>query len=90
MTSTTNTPAPTTSRPSRLTTALFVITVVFFLLAGLTIVIGQIATLATGNATGAREWADTLGPYAFGSASIAGLLSFALSYRNSETDDDTD
>lgn len=89
MTSTTNAPTPATSRPTRVATTLFVITVVFFLIAGLTIVIGQIATLAT-LATGAREWADTLDPYAFGSASIAGLLSFALSYRNSETDDDTD
>ncbi|MDA3629632.1 hypothetical protein OU415_29680 [Saccharopolyspora sp. WRP15-2] len=82
MSSTTSAPAPTSSaRPTRIATALFVISVVFFLIAGAAIVIGQIAILAAGDATAARHWASALGPYAFGGASVAGLLSFALSYR---------
>ncbi|KAA5835211.1 hypothetical protein ABT337_08160 [Saccharopolyspora hirsuta] len=81
MSSTTNAPAPPAPRPTRIATALFVVSVLFFLLAGSAIVIGQIAILAAGDATAARHWADALGPYAFGGASVAGLLSFALSYR---------
>ncbi|WP_198943621.1 hypothetical protein [Actinokineospora bangkokensis] len=53
---------------------------VFFLLAGLAIVLGQAAALALGDASAARQWASTLAPFAFGGASVAGLLSFALSY----------
>ncbi|GAA4617050.1 hypothetical protein [Saccharopolyspora hordei] len=94
MSSTTNAqaPAPPASRPTRIATALFVVSAVFFLLAGAAIVIGQIATLAVGDAAAARHWASALGPYAFGGASVAGLLSFALSYRSavdggSEADD---
>ncbi|MDA3626099.1 hypothetical protein OU415_11690 [Saccharopolyspora sp. WRP15-2] len=93
MSSTTNAPAPTTSRPTHIATFLFVVAVVFFLIAGLAIVTGQIAALVAGDATGARNWADALGPYAFGGASISGLLSFALSYRtkqNEGAEDDTD
>lgn len=85
MSSTTNAPAIPTAAPSRLTRATtfcFALTVVFFLLAGSAIVIGQVAALAAGDATAARHWASALAPYAFGGASVAGLLSFALSYRS--------
>ncbi|SES29851.1 hypothetical protein [Lentzea albida] len=61
-------------------TILFGVSVVFFLLAGLAIVLGQAATLVAGDATAARHWATALAPFAFGGASVAGLLSFALSY----------
>lgn len=71
---------PPKTAAARAATALFVISVVFFLIAGTAIVIGQIATLAAGDASAARDWADALGPFAFGGASVAGLLSFALSY----------
>jgi hypothetical protein len=74
----TDTTAPT--RAARIGTALFTTTVVFFLLAGLAIVVGQIVALAAGDATSARGWVSTIGPYAFGGASVAGLLSFALTY----------
>ncbi|MFD4249036.1 hypothetical protein ACFWQL_04780 [Amycolatopsis thermoflava] len=80
-----------TSRPNRtvrIVTFLFALTVVFFLLAGLAIVVGQIATLAAGEATAARHWAAAVAPYAFGGASVAGLLSFALSYRKQDPDRD--
>jgi hypothetical protein len=77
MNSTTITTRP---RALRVATALFAITVVFFLLAGLAIVIGQTVALAAGDATAARTWASALGPYAFGAAAAAGLLSFALTY----------
>jgi hypothetical protein len=73
--------AITPARATRIATALFAITVVFFLLAGLAVVIGQAVALAAGDAAAARTWASALGPYAFGAASAAGLLSFALTYR---------
>jgi hypothetical protein len=76
-----STTVTTPARASRITTALFAITVVFFLLAGLAIVVGQAVALAAGDAVAARSWASALGPYAFGAASAAGLLSFALTYR---------
>ncbi|MCF7550693.1 hypothetical protein [Pseudonocardia sp. WMMC193] len=98
MSSTMNPPAARPALIPRVITALFVVTVVFFLLAGLTIVLGQTATLIGGNADAARAWATALKPYAFGGASAAGLLSFALIYWHGEqhdgagddTDDDTD
>ncbi|WP_432570698.1 hypothetical protein [Kineococcus sp. SYSU DK005] len=70
-----------------LTTAAFVLSVVFFLLAGLVTVVGQSVTLVAGDASAAREWADHLAPYAFGGASAAGLLSFALSYGSHQAAD---
>jgi hypothetical protein len=48
---------PTPSRTERVLTNLFALTVLFFLLAGLVIVIGQAVTLAAGDATAARGWA---------------------------------
>ncbi|RSM78159.1 hypothetical protein DMH04_33910 [Kibdelosporangium aridum] len=85
MSSTTN---QQTATPTRIATFLFALTVVFFLIAGMAIVVGQIVTLVGGDATAARQWASALGPYAFGGASVAGLLSFALSYRKQGTDHD--
>lgn len=86
MSTTTQLPPPRSSA-TRAATALFVVSVVFFLIAGTAIVIGQIATLAAGDAGAARAWADALGPVAFGGASVAGLLSFALSYGKTAEDD---
>ncbi|GAA4708105.1 hypothetical protein GCM10023215_56630 [Pseudonocardia yuanmonensis] len=75
-------PAPAPAAPaSRVTTFLFALSVVFFLVAGLAIVVGQIVALAAGDATAARHWASAVAPYAFGGASVSGLLSFALSYK---------
>lgn len=71
---------PVPSVPTRVLTSLFAATVLFFLLAGLLIVIGQAAALAGGDASAARQWATTLAPYAFGGAAVAGVLSFLLSY----------
>ena len=81
----------TTAPPAtatRVATFLFAFSVVFFLLAGLAIVVGQIGALAAADATAARHWASALAPYAFGGASVAGLLSFALSYRRQDPDRD--
>ncbi|MCP2166593.1 hypothetical protein [Goodfellowiella coeruleoviolacea] len=88
MSSTLNRPTPARARTARITTFLFALTVVFFLLAGLVIVVGQIAALVAGDATAARHWAGTVAPFAFGGASAAGLLSFVLSYRRQEPDHD--
>ncbi|MCE0765744.1 nuclear envelope integral membrane protein [Pseudonocardia kujensis] len=82
MSSTMSPPAPAPAGATRITTFLFALSVVFFLLAGLAIVVGQVVTLAAGDATAARQWASAVAPYAFGGASVSGLLSFALSYRN--------
>jgi len=97
MSSTTNASAapPTPSRTSRVLTNLFALTVLFFLLAGLVIVIGQAVMLAGGDATAARGWASTVAPYAFGGAGVAGVLSFLLSYgaageHDDHIDDDSD
>ncbi|MFD9700107.1 hypothetical protein [Lentzea sp. NPDC059081] len=70
----------TETRTSGIVSVLFGLSVVFFLLAGLAVVVGQAATLIAGDATAARAWSTALAPYAFGGASVAGLLSFALSY----------
>ncbi|GAA3357449.1 hypothetical protein [Saccharopolyspora gregorii] len=87
MSSTTNPEALTGSRLARIATACFAVAVVVFLLGGLAVVLGQSAVLAAGDATAARNWADALAPVSFGGASVAGLLSFALTYRRDGEDD---
>jgi hypothetical protein len=87
--------APTPSRTERVLTNLFALTVLFFLLAGLVIVIGQAAALAGGHATAARQWASAIAPYAFGGAAVSGVLAFLLSYgaagkHDDHIDDDSD
>src|SRR5690242_226637 len=94
MSSTTNAPAAP-PRTARVLTNLFALAVLFFLLAGLVIVLGQAALLAAGDATAARGWASTVAPYAFGGAGVAGVLSFLLSYgkageHDDHIDDDSD
>jgi hypothetical protein len=86
---------PSPSRPTRVLTFLFALTVLFFLIAGLAIVIGQAAALTAGDASAARDWASSLAPYAFGGAAVAGVLSFLLSYgaggeHDAHIDDDSD
>ena len=71
-------------------TFLFTLSVVVFLLAGLAIVIGQAVFLVGGDATGARAWQAALVPFAFGGASVAGLLAFALTYWHGEDEDGLD
>ena len=98
MSSTTNESAaapPMPSRTERVLTNLFAVTVLFFLLAGLVIVIGQAVTLVAGDATAARGWASAVAPYAFGGAAVAGVLAFLLSYgatgkHDDHIDDDSD
>jgi hypothetical protein len=98
MSSTTNESAaalPTPSRLARVLTNLFALSVLLFLLAGLVIVIGQATMLAGGDATAARQWGAAVAPYAFGGASVAGVLAFLLSYgaagrHDDHIDDDSD
>ena len=66
---------------ARLALFLFKISLIFFLLAGLCIVLGEAGALIAGNATLARQIVTVLAPYAFGGASVAGILAFLLSYR---------
>ena len=86
---------PTPSRTERVVTNLFALTVLFFLLAGLVIVIGQAVALVAGDATAARGWSSAVAPYAFGGAAAAGVLAFLLSYgatgeHDDHIDDDSD
>ena len=66
---------------SRLALLLFKISLIFFLLAGLCIVLGQAGALIAADATLARTIKSVLAPYAFGGASVAGILAYLLSYR---------
>ena len=66
---------------ARLALFLFKISLVFFLIAGLCIVVGQAGALIGGDATLARTIKTVLAPYAFGGASVAGILAYLLSYR---------
>ncbi len=66
---------------SRLALFLFKISLIFFLIAGLCIVVGQAGALIGGDATLARTIKTVLAPYAFGGASVAGILAYLLSYR---------
>ena len=87
MSSTKSEPAaavPTPSRPERVLTNLFAVTVLFFLLAGLVIVIGQAVTLVAADA----HPRAAVAPYAFGGAAAAGVLAFLLSYGATGTPDD--
>jgi len=87
MSSTSNQPATHTPVGPRIITFLFTLSVVVFLLAGLAIVVGQAVILAGGDATGARDWQQALVPFAFGGASVAGLLAFVLTYWHGEDED---
>ena len=60
---------------------LFKISLIFFLIAGLCIVVGQAGALIAADATLARTIKTVLAPYAFGGASVAGILAYLLSYR---------
>jgi hypothetical protein len=87
MSSTPNQPDSHTQVGPRIITFLFTLSVVAFLLAGLAIVVGQAVILAGGDATGARDWQKALVPFAFGGASVAGLLAFVLTYWHGEDED---
>jgi hypothetical protein len=66
---------------ARLALLLFKISLIFFLIAGLCIVVGQAGALIAADATLARTIKTVLALYAFGGASVAGILAFLLSYR---------
>jgi hypothetical protein len=66
---------------SRAALFLFRISLIFFLIAGLCIVLGQAGALIAADATLARTIKTVLAPYAFGGASVAGILAYLLSYR---------
>lgn len=69
---------------------LFRISVAAFLLGGLAVVLLQAAGLILGNGEFVDAVSDTVAPWAYGSAGVAGLLAFAMSYFPGapETDDD--
>lgn len=67
---------------ARLALFLFKISLIFFLIAGLCIVLGQAGALIAADATLARTIKTVLAPYAFGGASVAGILAYLLSYRH--------
>lgn len=59
---------------------LFRISVLGFLLGGLAVVALQASGLITGNGDLVKAVTDHLAPWVYGSAGVAGLLAFAMSY----------
>lgn len=88
MSSTTNLDHTHDTALRRVLSALFIVSVIVFLLGGLAIVVGQALQLALGNASGARAWEDHLAVIAFGGASVAGLLAFLLTYGQHDDDEE--
>jgi len=67
---------------------LFAAATVLFVLGGAVIVFGQSVFIALGQGTAAMDLADTIGPYAFGLSSVAGLLAFVLTYFHKDESSD--
>ena len=65
---------------------LFRITTLVFLLGGLTIVAGQAGGIIAGNGEFVTSFEETLAPWAYGAAGVAGLLAFVLMYYHPEAD----
>ena len=63
---------------------LFRVCTVIFLLGGVAIVAGQSVGLVVGDGELVTSVADLLAPYVYGSAGIAGLAAFMMSYRRGE------
>lgn len=75
----------------RTLSAVFRVSVVVFLLGGLAIVLLQTGGLIAGSGSFVTGSEESLAPYAYGAAGVAGLLAFALSYFRddaAESDDD--
>ena len=64
---------------ARLALLLFKISVIFFLLAGLAIVVGQTVALIGADATWARSIKSTLAPYAFDVSAPLGSFTLVVS-----------
>lgn len=75
----------------KIITAVFCTLTAVFLLGGFAIVAGQGIGLILGNGRLVTSVSETLAPYVYGSAGVAGLLAFAMSYaKHSETGDAVD
>ena len=70
----------------RLLRLLFTVSTIAFVLLGAIIVVGQALTLLFGQGMPAFHLAESLGPYAFGASTLAGLFAFALLYFRAPTD----
>jgi hypothetical protein len=64
----------------RLLGNLFTLSTVLFIVGGAAIVVLQAVLLIVAEGTAAREIAEAMGPYVFGTSSVAGLLAFVLTY----------
>lgn len=78
--STSSTPVVPASGLVRLLRLLFTVSTIVFVVLGLIIVFGQLLLLAFGAGLPAFDVAETLGPWAFGTSTVAGLFAFALTY----------
>jgi len=65
---------------------LFRISTLVFLLGGLAIVAGQAGGIIAGNGNFVTNFEETLAPWAYGAAGVAGLLAFVLMYFHPEAD----
>jgi hypothetical protein len=66
----------------------FRISVAAFLLGGLLVVVLQAVGLIVGDGEFVETITDTLAPWTYGAAGVAGLLAFAMSYFPNPTDAD--
>lgn len=69
---------------------LFRISVLGFLLGGLTVVVLQAAGLILGDGGFVTSVSDVIAPWAYGAAGVAGLLAFAMSYFPGDQADDSE
>jgi hypothetical protein len=76
-----------TSMLEKCTSAIFRVSVVAFLLGGLAIVVLQGGGLIAGDGEFVTHIEELLAPWAYGSAGVAGLLAFALSYFHRSDDE---
>jgi hypothetical protein len=73
---TTQAPDPAT----RVTRALFVLTLILFLIGGFVLVVAQAVEIMAGNGATVVELGERLGPPTFIVSTICGLFAFALEY----------
>lgn len=67
---------------------LFAASTVLFFIGGALIVLCQAAQLLLGHGMGAIDVAEAIGPYAFGTSSVAGILAFILTYFQKDSPSD--
>lgn len=68
------------SRFETICSNLFAASTVLFIIGGAVIIVCQFFLIVAAQGMAAYNFAETVGPYAFGTSSVAGLLAFVLIY----------